>query len=150
MITVRPMAQEDVAVIAAAARQADIEEMRDGAGVTVEQALQHGLELSGNCMVIMANDLPLAALGDSRHDDAIGVPWLVSTVHIERHARGFLRACRPLLADMLTRHERLLNMIDSRNTAAIRWLEWLGFTMSEPMPAGVRGLPFRLFTMTRG
>lgn len=150
MITVRPMKQEDVAVIAAAARQADIEEMRDGAGVTVEQALQHGLELSSNCMVIMAGDLPLAALGDSRHDDDIGIPWLVSTVHIEQHARGFLRACRPLLADMLTRHQRLLNMIDTRNTAAIRWLEWLGFTMSEPMPAGVRGLPFRLFTMTRG
>ncbi|MGL4315342.1 MAG: hypothetical protein ACRCTL_01810 [Pseudomonas sp.] len=150
MITVRPMTQADVAIIAAAARQADIDEMRDGAGVTVAQALQHGLDISDRCLVIMADDLPLAALGDSRHDDSTGVPWLVSTIHIERHARGFLRACRPLLADMLTRHPQLLNLIDARNTNAIRWLEWLGFRMSEPMPAGVRGLPFRLFTMTRG
>lgn len=150
MITVRPMTQEDVAVIAAAARQADIDEMRDGAGVTVEQALQHGLDISDSCLVIMAGDLPLAALGDSRHDDRTGVPWLVSTVHIDLHARGFLRACKPLLADMLTRHQQLLNLIDARNTNAIRWLEWLGFRMSEPMPAGVRGLPFRLFTITRG
>lgn len=150
MITVRPMTKADVAVIAAAARQADITEMRDGAGITVEQALQDGLAMSEKCLVIMADGLPLAALGDSRHDETLGVPWLVSTIHIEHHARGFLRACRPLLADMLSRHQQLLNMIDARNTAAIRWLEWLGFTMSEPMPAGVRGLPFRLFTMTRG
>lgn len=150
MITVRPMTQDDVAVVAAAARQADIDEMRDGAGATIEQALQDGLSRSISCLVIMAGDLPLAALGDAAHDDTLGVPWLISTVHIHRHARGFLRACRPLLADMLTRHQRLLNLIDARNTNAIRWLEWLGFEMSEPMPAGVRGLPFRLFTMSRG
>lgn len=150
MILVRPMVDADINVIAAAARQADIEEMRDGAGVTVEQALRYGLDVSIKCSVIMDDDVPLAALGDSMLSPGTGIPWLVSTVHIDRHARGFLRVCRPLLQDMLTRHDELINYIDVRNTGAIRWLKWLGFTMHEPIPAGVRALPFMKFTMSRG
>jgi hypothetical protein len=151
MITVRPMHAGDIAGIAASARRADVEEMRDGAGVSIEQALEHGLARSLRCALIMAGDLPLAAFGDACQSPlgGVGIPWLVSTDHITAHARGFLRVCRPLVADMLTRHQVLINYVDARNVAAIRWLEWLGFEMSEPMPAGVRGLPFKQFSMSR-
>lgn len=152
MITVRPMLAEDIASVAAVAREADAHELMDGAGVTVERALRDGLDRSVRCALIMAGDLPLAAFGDVCHSPlgGVGIPWLVSTDHITKHARGFLRVCRPLVADMLTRHLVLINYVDDRNTAAIRWLEWLGFEMSEPMPAGVRGLPFRQFKLHRG
>lgn len=151
MITVRQMTPADVPAIAAMARQADIEEMRDGAGVTVADALDLGLRTSLRASVIMAGDKPVAAFGDASGGlfTGVGVPWLISTVHVEQHARGFLRVCRPLVQDMLNRHSMLMNYVDDRNTAAIRWLRWLGFEMHEPIAAGVRGLPFRKFTMTR-
>lgn len=152
MISVRAMVAADVPVIAAVARQADIEEMRDGAGVSIAEALEFGLATSLRASVIMAGDKPLAAFGDASGGlfTGVGVPWLISTEHVTQHARGFLRICRPLVQDMLVRHSLLMNYVDDRNTAAIRWLQWLGFEMHEPIPAGVRGLPFRKFTMVRG
>lgn len=152
MIYVRPMVETDVLEIAAVARHADIEEMRDGAGVTIEQALWQGLEHSLRASVIMAGDKPVAAFGDTSTGvlSGVGVPWLVSTIHVQKHARGFLRVCRPLVDDMLTRHFELMNYVDERNKAAIRWLEWLGFEMGETVTAAVSGLPFRKFTKSRG
>ena len=38
---------------------------------------------------------------------------------------------------------------DVRNTVAIRWLEWLGFTFGEPVGYGPLGMPFKPFCMTR-
>ena len=41
----------------------------------------------------------------------------------------------------------LVNWVDDRNTCAIRWLKWMGFTIHEPEPYGVANLPFRRFDM---
>jgi len=149
MITIRPMLATDIPGLAADARQADIEEMRDGAGVTIEQALQFGLKVSTKAWVIEADGLAIAAVGDAPHDVATGVPWMVTTVHVEAHSRGFLRATKSILLEMRQRYGCLLNLVDARNVVAIRWLEWLGFTVGPAVPAGVRGLPFHQFKLDR-
>lgn len=123
--------------------------MQDGAGVTIEHALQYGLEHSLRAWAILADDVPIAAVGDTLHGIGTGVPWMVTTVHVERHARGFLRASKAILAEMCQRHYTLVNLIDARNVVAIRWLEWLGFSIGEAVPAGVRQLPFRQFILER-
>lgn len=149
MITIRPMRPEDVAPIAACARQADIDEMLACAGATVAQCLDAGLAQSLRAWVIESDGLPLAAAGDTLGGIGIGVPWMVTTTHIDSNPRGFLRASKALMGEMLQRHYRLVNYVDARNTAAIRWLEWLGVTMGPGVPYGVAGLPFRQFTLNR-
>lgn len=149
MITVRALIQSDILGVASLAREADIIELRDGAGVTVKQAISDGLAISCACKIIESPEGPLAALGDSKYSDHVGVPWLVSTKLIEQHRRGFLRVCRPLVQDMLSRHSALTNLIDCRNVAAIRWLQWLGFRMAGPVIAGRAGMPHYIFTMER-
>lgn len=151
MISVRPMVEADILTIAAIAREADRMELEEGCGQTVASALAVGLRSSVAAHVICWDDIPLAAFGDVSHNPGagIGVPWLVSTTAIEAHARPFLRICKPLVNLMLARHCLLINYVDARNTAAIRWLEWLGFTMSSPTPYGPNGLPFRQFQLTR-
>lgn len=151
MIGVRPMAESDIEAIASAARSADRAEIEEGCGQSVAGALAIGLRASVAAHVISWNGDILAAFGDVSHSPCagIGIPWLVSTVAIERHPRAFLRACRPLLNLMLARHPTLANYVDARNVVAIRWLEWLGFTMSSPTPYGPNGLLFRQFHMTR-
>ena len=151
MIIVRPMVEANIEVIAASARQADRDEIVEGCGQTVAGALSYGLRASVAAHVICWGDTPLAAFGDVSHSPCagIGIPWLVSTHAIEQHARPFLRACRPLLNLMLVRHPTLVNYVDARNTAAIRWLEWLGFTMSSPVPYGPNQLLFRQFHMNQ-
>lgn len=151
MIIVRPLQPDDFAQLIANARIADIEEAKDGAGLTIAQSLELGMKISAKAMVFDADGVLLAAFGDAKAFEApgVGVPWLISTNAIEQHARGFLRACRPLVQEMLQRHQVLTNFVDDRNDAAKRWLAWLGFDLSSPVPAGRLGLPFRQFTMTR-
>ena len=144
------MSHDDIVAIAACARAADVDEMQACAGATIEQALQLGLEHSLRAWVIEADGVPLAAAGDTMAGIGVGVPWMVTTDHIEAHSCGFLRASRALMRDMLQRHYLLVNYVDARNAAAIRWLEWLGVTMAPAAPYGVAGLPFKKFTLSRG
>ena len=152
MINVRRMTAEDIEPIARDARQADRDEIEEGCGQSIASALTIGLRSSVVPIVIAWDETPLAALGDVSYSPGagIGVPWLVSTNAIEQHPRGFLRVCKPLVAQMLERHMTLINYVDARNAAAIRWLEWLGFSMGSPTPYGPKQLLFRQFQMTRG
>lgn len=146
---IRWMTPADVALIDACARMADREEMLAGAGQSIAAALQAGLEQSLRAWVIESNGLPLAAVGDTMHGIGVGVPWMVTTEHVARDARGFLRGSRAVLMEMLQRHQQLINYVDARNVSAIRWLGWLGFTIGDPVPYGVQGLPFHKFNMIR-
>lgn len=151
MISVRPMVLADIEVIAATARQADRAEIEEGCGQSIASGLELGLRSSVESLVIAWNDTPLAALGDVSYSPGagIGIPWLISTASIEQHPLAFLRVCKPLMANMLRRHDHLTNYVDARNHAAIRWLAWLGFSMGSPTPYGPKGLLFRQFQMTR-
>ena len=152
MINVRRMTAEDIEPIAREARQADRDEIEEGCGQSIASALTLGLRSSVAAHVIAWGDTPLAAFGDVSYSPGagIGIPWLISTNAIEKHPRAFLRICQPLVAQMLERHLTLINYVDARNTAAIRWLEWLGFSMDSPAPYGVKGLLFRKFELVSG
>ncbi len=144
---IRRMVEADIALIAACARQADIDEMQACAGATIEQALELGLAKSLRAFVIEADGKPLAAVGDTLHAIGVGVPWMVTTNHIAKHRRVFLSDSRRVLADMQRRHGLLFNYVDVRNKDAIRWLAWLGFTIGDAVPYGVHGLPFAQFSI---
>lgn len=152
MIQVRRMTLADIEIIAATARQADRDEIEEGCGQSIASALTLGLRSSVAPMVIAWGNTPLAALGDTSYSPGagIGIPWLISTKAIEKHPLAFLRVCRPLVAQMIGRHQILINYIDARNHNAIRWLEWLGFSIGSPTPYGPKQLLFRQFQMTRG
>lgn len=76
-----------------------------------------------------------------------GYAWMLATPLIEQHQVTFLRHCRPAVADMAKGFTYLHNYVDARNTKAIRWLRWLGFTIHAPAPHGALGLPFHHFEM---
>lgn len=149
MIRVRTTRLDDLQTVADNARQADRDEMQAAAGATVLDCLKRGYTESLRCWSICDDDHPIAVVGDVMQGIGYGLPWMVTTDDVPFHARGFLRASRAVLVDMLERHSTLANMVDDRNKAAIRWLSWLGFTIGEPIPAGVQGLPFRPFFIYR-
>jgi len=149
MIEIRPLDRHDIQNMLGVIRRSDIMEIEQGCGMGIREALEYGLQHSTKALLMLGDGQPLAALGDVRHGQ-IGVPWLISTNHIDNHARAFLRACRPLFEQMADRHEVLTNYVDARNHAAIRWLAWLGFDMGAPVAYGPRGLPFRQFSYNRG
>ena len=146
---VLPLTAGDVAGLASQVRPADREEIEAATGLPIGEALL--LLLPGSCKAskIVHRGLVLAVFGDAEHGSGVGVPWLISTIHVEQHPREFLRVCRPAVMEMLERHQQLLNYVDARNTVAIRWLRWLGFKFGDAVPYGHAGLPFFQFGMTR-
>jgi hypothetical protein len=77
----------------------------------------------------------------------VGVPWLIGTDLIEAHAKPFLRRNRKMVGVMRARYPHLANYVDVRNTKARQWLEWLGFTLREPVPHGPYQMLFHPFDM---
>jgi hypothetical protein len=51
------------------------------------------------------------------------------------------------LDKMKERFSCLVNLVDARHEASIRWLRWCGFVVMPAEPAGVVGLPFHRFWM---
>ncbi|MNF12754.1 hypothetical protein D3C80_2143590 [compost metagenome] len=64
---------------------------------------------------------------------------------MEENFRAFLRISSGWPNQLLQRYSVLRNFVDARNTVSIRWLEWLGFRLLEPVDIG--GHQFRLFEM---
>lgn len=148
---VLPVSVEEVPAIASIVRQADIDEITEALGIAMDQALYEALRGSLNVKKIVVGGQVVAVFGDAVHSllGSVGVPWLISTVHVERHARAFLKICKPEVQAMLTRHKHLLNYVDVRNTVAIRWLKWLGFEFGPAVPYGPRRFLFHPFTLNR-
>jgi len=149
---VLPVSVDEADAIAAIVRQADIDELCEGLGLDLPFALRQCFGGSLKASKIVVGDEIVAVFGDAAHDikQSIGVPWLISTIHVEKRAKGFLKVCKPEVAEMLTRHDTLINYVDERNTQAIRWLKWLGFQFGAAVPYGPKGFPFLPFQLIRG
>lgn len=149
---VLPVSVEDVPAILLIVRQADVDEITEALGIPMERALIDAVTGSLNARKIVIDGEVVAVFGDAIHSilGSVGVPWLISTIHVEKHARAFLKVCKPEVQGMLTRHRHLMNYVDARNTSAIRWLKWLGFDFGEAAPYGARRFLFYQFTLNRG
>lgn len=142
-----PLDLEHVASLATRCRPEDAREFWCASGQTPGHALMDGFR-SGSAMCGLADDLPLCAFGVSSASllgGKTGVPWMIGTVDLDRHAAGFLRRCRPVVESMFSEFEVLSNYVDASNVRAIRWLKWLGFEFGQPEPYGWLDLPFIRF-----
>jgi len=136
-----------VAALLADLREADRLELESIRGWTAEQELKHAISTASKARTCMCDGKVLAIFGDSAHDATYGLPWMVSSTWIETHRRAFLAECVDVVADMRTRHQVLINFADIRNTQAVRWLKWLGFTFLPAIPYGINNEPFYPFQM---
>lgn len=144
-----PVSVDEAEEIAAIVRQADVDEITEALGIPMDHALRMCFGGSLKASKIVVDGKVVAVFGDCIHDREIGVPWLISTIHVERHAKAFLKVCKPEVQEMLTRRPVLMNYVDQRNTQAVRWLKWLGFRFGEAIPYGPKGLPFFPFQLKR-
>lgn len=138
-----------VAHVASNLRQADIEEAWAFYGRCPKALVLESFEKSHLCWTGLLDGEPVITFGCCTFDlfESNGVPWLVGTSKLEQVPFTFARMSRPFLRLMKARHVRLTNYVDTRNTLAIRWLRWLGFTLDPAAPAGPFGLMFHHFWM---
>lgn len=138
-----------VDVIAPKMRAADVEEVFAATGRSRYSALRYSLERSDYAFTVEFDGVPetMFGVGTANVLTNTGAPWLLGSDALERHYRHFLRGSRFWVKRMLRDYAELRNVVDDRNAVSKRWLEWLGFTLSEPVLMGYEQRPFRVFEM---
>lgn len=133
--------------MAPAMKDADVQEVWASTHYNPEKVLLMSLRGSSDARAGLVDGrvMWMTGFGDLSLLSGQGVPWLLSTSEIESHVRFFLRETKAYLAEMRPRYTSLLNFVDARHTAALRWMTWLGFEMFPAQPFGVDQLPFHLF-----
>lgn len=115
-------------------------------GTTVREALDDGLKRSDWALTGLIDGEPVCMFGVAPVSilNGEGAPWMLGTEQLEQAQVAFLRACRGVVADMERTYPRLMNVVDARNTVAIRWLRWLGFRFDESQYQ-IGGHAFKVF-----
>lgn len=146
-VQIIPARPEHIEPIARRMRQADRDEVFAASGKTATEALEYSLEKSAHSWTAIVDGVPEAmfGVGDLNILAGVGAPWLLGTDAVEENVKLFLRLSRDFKAQLLSRYPVLRNFVDDRNTASVRWLRWLGASMSDPVD--IRGYQFRLFEL---
>lgn len=113
------------------------------------ECLRHSLGISEEFWAAFAGDQILALFGVVDQQE-FGVPWMLASDRLRLHPRAALVIGRRMVNAWLTEYGRLQNFVDARQTASIRWLRKLGFTVEPPRPLGPDQLPFHLFRQEAG
>jgi hypothetical protein len=140
---------EHVAPMLPIIRPEDVEELWAANRVSPEYALRHGIACSTASWTGTVDGRPVCMFGVAPASmlGSVGVPWMIGTVEIDQHAKAFLRRNKAYVDRMATLYNYLVNYVDSRNTRAIVWLKWLGFTIHDAQAHGPDGVPFHRFDM---
>lgn len=132
--TVVQSAPEDCHDLAAVLRTADRLECQ-ASGHSPLTALTAGYFL-GSCRTIKSGGTVLGMFGVSPHPEApeFGVVWLLAAPELLKFRTQFLRESKAWVEELGRGYAVIGNACDERNTDAIRWLKWLGFTFYESRP----------------
>jgi len=84
----------------------------------------------GDDIVAMAGVVPESTIGPTAR------AWMLGGDLIPRHRRYFLRESRRVVDRWQEGWPVLWNLVDNEYRAALRWVEWLGFTLRDPRPVG--------------
>ncbi len=130
-------------------RLADYEEVFASHGRDADASLIKGVEDSFMAWTAVADGQPFLLFGVAAPSSlsTTGVPWALGTDTTNRVGIAVVRQSRHYVKEMKRHFYRLENHTDDRHKVAHRWLRWCGFTIEEPEPWGVMGLPFRRFWM---
>lgn len=145
MLTIRHSEAQDALDLAYNLRQADAEEIKASTGNTPLASLISGYIESDECFSVVEGTKVVAMFGVGPLLPSMGGVWLLMSDELlkSKYRRRFLMESKRIVAEFHSRYDILINFVDARNLAALRWLEWLGFNTSFVIPEfGVAKIPF--------
>lgn len=144
-----PATQVHIEELAQTMRQADRDEVWAAAHLSPYMALKLSFESSSNASTGLVDSRVLCMFGVATTSivSDIGVPWLLGSEELPKHARAFLRRNRPYIRSVNAEYKLLVNYVDARHTEVVRWLKWLGFKLDPAKPFGPDQVPFHRFEM---
>lgn len=139
-------------VIGANPRPADVAELAVTSGSTPTEAMKAGIRVSIRSYTGTIDGVPVCMFGANPFSvlSGIGSVWMIGSAALnsKRVQKVLLRESLPVLDNLQNLFPTMLyNFVDARNTSAIRWLKWLGFTFHEAID--INGFPFFPFSRAR-
>lgn len=118
-------------------------------GLPASVVVLGSLENSAHAWTAICEEGIICMWGISRNSSMLGtaVPWLLTSPLIDKYARHFARHAVVIVNEMRKEYQFLESMVDSRHERALRFLNWLGFTISEGQPVGPNRVPFHKFSI---
>lgn len=140
-LTFHPATSARVEHVAAHLRAADRAELAiTSPGEDPAAVLRDSVQGARLAIVAAVDGVPAIVYGVSPTPDPyIGSVWMLSTKDLHRVRRQFIERCRAEVRLMQQHYPVLTNEVHRENTLAIRWLEWLGFTIDRARPTGPNG-----------
>lgn len=144
-----PAHSSHIPSVAQRMRQADRDEIAAASGRLPAAVLEFSLENSTAAWTAIINGRPEVMFGVATFPgcENTGAPWLLGTDAVERYNHIFLRRSLEWLDQLFERYAVLRGLIHEGNSAGLRWLQWLGFRLSDPV--SIRGHSFRAFEAQR-
>jgi hypothetical protein len=143
-------ATEHVAELARTMRQADRDEIAACGVPDPAEAIQVSLDRATWAYCALVDGEVAAIFGIAPYGSLVGdlgVPWLLGSDLLPRHRKAFLRLAPHYVELMRMVHPKLLNIVDSRNAMAVRWLRHAGFTVHPANYVAPTGVLFHVFEM---
>lgn len=128
-------------------RAKDMDEIRATGGFVPEPAVRVSINRSVEAYAAYVGDDLVCVFGVNILNEMAQAPWMLSSVHVEKHAMTFWRCSKIVVSYFREKYPLMMNMIHGNYTEALRWVERLGFTLSPPEEFGVRGDLFCRATM---
>lgn len=148
MIKVIPAELHHCEELAPILREMDIKELEASMPLfNTYQQLTICFNLSDETYAVVDEEIGCIAIFGVRDvGDSVGVPWMLSSKYfMDNHSKRFLKECGEYLSKISKPFTYLYNYISVENKVCIRWLEWLGFTVSKDKEYFVGDTPFYLF-----
>jgi hypothetical protein len=136
--------------LAAALRQADVDEIFALTGLAPLDGLEYCLASTPDCKaaVDVEGTIVMWGIGVSPANPHVGSPWgLGADRLISQYRLAFLREGLKCAQQGRKAYERLENWVDARNMDSLRFIRWCGFTVHPSENLGYLNLPFHRFTM---
>lgn len=125
-------------------RAADLDECLAAGYPDGRSALDRALLESTEAFAVLFDGEVAAMVGVDPLGLEATLVWVITGRAVDRAALSFIRTSRQLLRYFLSKHRRLVNLVDARYQGALDWLECLGFAIGPVVPHPDTGLPFRL------
>lgn len=127
------------------AREEEIAEVYASDGIDIRTAILKSIDKSTEVHTILDGDRATAIFGLRPLDLANGIacPWMLTTNEMKKHPRTLIRVTKPIVNIWNSEWNILLNYVDDRYEASLRWAKWAGFEVFPPQEYGFLKLPFR-------
>ncbi len=132
-------------------REAELRECI-AAGMTGEEAISSSIAYSTECYQIIIEEEVVCSWGwfPTSHLSGVCHIWMLTGEAANKHKVFVARESARILNIMLECFPSVLVLVDSRYSLSIKWLRWLGFSVTQMGFQGPTGVIFQYMKIERG